>query len=774
MSASGATTRVSPPGAVYAALLFIGLTAVIAQIVLMRELMVVFYGNELSLGLMLANWLLWTAAGSGLLGRLNLGSRDPRILTAALQTANAAVFPLTLLAVRASKLLLQPVAGELLGPGRMLLVTFALMGPFCALSGWLFAAGSRMYARLEAVPAAAATARVYFFEAVGSGAGGLLASLALIPYLGAFRIAFLLAALNLLVAAALLLPRRARSFAWAAVALGLLAAPAGARRLEEMSLGWLWRGLGLLEVRNSAYGNLAVVETEGARTLYENGLASGAVPDPAAAEEAVHYALLQHPAPHRLLLIGGGWNGSLMEALRHPTLRQVDYTELDPAVLDLAAARFAETWQAARNDPRVRVHARDGRQWLKTAPHGFDVIIVNLPEPATAQLNRFYTVEFFRQAASKLRTGGVLALRLRASENYVSPQRARLLASIRRTLAEVFAEVAVLPGETVHLFASNRAGILVRDAESLLERLRDRGIQTRYVREYYFRFLLTPLRVQALEQQIAGDRTTPLNRDFTPIAYYFDAVLWGAQFDTRFRDLFETVARLGFTPLAAGAAALLSIVAVLASRRGPQAVAGLAVGAMGFTLIALEVLLLIGFQVLYGYVYHQLAVLIGAFMAGMALGSRRALSAQPPSDPARLAALGALVAAAAPALYAVFQALGAIPAGAALWAAGHLLFPALAAACGCIGGYQFPVASRVFFGRPTNPGLGALYALDLAGACLGAILVSAYLLPVFGFLRTAVLLAILNLLPALAALGKDRKYQGQYTQSPICPSGNRI
>ena len=39
-----------------------GFTAVIAQIVLMRELIVVFYGNEISLGLMLASWLLWTAA----------------------------------------------------------------------------------------------------------------------------------------------------------------------------------------------------------------------------------------------------------------------------------------------------------------------------------------------------------------------------------------------------------------------------------------------------------------------------------------------------------------------------------------------------------------------------------------------------------------------------------------------------------------------------------------------------------------------------------------
>ncbi len=735
------------------ALLLIGFSATVAQIVLLRELMVIFYGNELSLGLMLANWLLWTAAGSGLLGRWSPARRRPRQAVALLEAATALVFPLTILAVRAAKLLLQPVAGELLSPGRMLLVSFVALGPICTLSGWLFAAASRMTQRAGGDTAARATSRVYLLEAVGSGGGGVLASLLLVPHLSAVRIALLVGALNLLTAAALALSGRARRIAAVGVAIAAWVAPAAARRLEAMSLEWLWRGLRVNEVRNSPYGNLVVAETEGARTLYASGLAVGTVPDPAAAEEAVHYALLQHPAPRRLLLIGGGWNGSLREALRHPTLERVDYAELDPTILDLAAQRFSEEWAPVRADPRVHVHAEDGRLFLKRAPAGFDVVIVNLPEPETAQLNRFYTAEFFRQTARKMSPTGVLSLRLRASENYISPELARLLASVRRTLAEVFAEVTVLPGESVHFFAAMRAGVLVRDAEALLERLRARGIQTRYVREYYFRFRMTPLRVAALEEQMAAEAAAPVNRDFTPIAYYFDTVLWGGQFDPRYRDWFQAAAGVGFGRLALGTAALLAALSALASRRGARAVAGLAAAAMGFTLIALEVLLLIGFQVLYGYVYHQLAILIGAFMAGMALGSRLALA-----DPGRprnlrcLAALQIMAAIAALALYGVCIAAGGVATGAGLWVVSHVLFPALAAACGCMGGYQFPVASRTYFDGERARGLGAVYALDLVGACLGAVLVSAYCLPVLGFLKTACLLAILNLFPAVAAL----------------------
>jgi len=54
--------------AVRAALTLIGFSAVIGQIVVMRELIVVFNGNEISLGIMLATWLFWTAAGSSLSG----------------------------------------------------------------------------------------------------------------------------------------------------------------------------------------------------------------------------------------------------------------------------------------------------------------------------------------------------------------------------------------------------------------------------------------------------------------------------------------------------------------------------------------------------------------------------------------------------------------------------------------------------------------------------------------------------------------------------------
>jgi len=761
------------PRTVLAVLMLIGLTAVVAQIVLMRELMVVFCGNEMSLGLMLASWLLWTAIGSSTLGRVASRTLQLRRLMALLEVLVALAFPLAIFLARASKAAFQSVPGEILGPGPMILTSLAVLSVFCLLSGALFAVGSRLYAQEAGTSTLAGTSNVYLLEALGSGLGGILASLLLIRYVTSFQIAALLCLLNFLAAASLTIrsvPRR-RAVGLALVAgFALVVFPFGCPWLEKSSLKRLWSGFDLVAARNSVYGNLAVVQTEGTRSLYENGLVAFNVPDPAAAEEAVHFALLQHPAPKSLLLIGGGVNGSLSQALQHPSLERIDYVELDPAVLDLAQEYFPAAWAPLRADPRVHVHNTDGRLFLRTTDLRFDVLIVNLPEPQTAQLNRFYTLEFFREAASKLTPAGVFSFQLKASEDYISPDLAEFLRCIDKTLRQVFPEVVTIPGDTVHFFAAARTGSLTNNSQELIARLRARHIRTSFVREYYLPYRMMPDRVLELESQIVPQAETRTNRDFTPIAYHFDVALWSTRFNTAYQRVFQTMAGVRFGPLAMWLALFLfGLVALLrwlpASENRSRANAGLCVGAMGFTLIGLEMLLLLAFQAIYGYVYQQLAMIIAGFMLGMTLGSRWGLRAGAFAtglrDARRLFRLQLLAALSPVLLYVLFDALAAIENPAIVFLASQILFPLLAVLCGLFGGYQFPVATRIFFSNSEHKatGPGTLYALDLAGACVGAIVLSSYLVPVFGFRETAWLMAVANLAPAalagLLAFGKQ-------------------
>ena len=50
------------------------------------------------------------------------------------------------------------------------------------------------------------------------------------------------------------------------------------------------------------------------------------------------------------------------------------------------------------HDPRVRVFYTDGRFFLRTTKMRYDVVFVDLPDPSTAMLNRYYTIEFFKEA----------------------------------------------------------------------------------------------------------------------------------------------------------------------------------------------------------------------------------------------------------------------------------------------------------------------------------------------------------------------------------------
>ena len=190
-------------------------------------------------------------------------------------------------------------------------------------------------------------------------------------------------------------------------------------------------------------------------------------------------------------------------------------------------------------------------------------------------------------------------------------------------------------------------------------------------------------------------------------------------------------------------------------------VAGFSTAAMGFTMIGLEMLLLLAFQAVYGYVYRQLAVVIAAFMAGMALGSWLGMRRAARGGMRVLAVTQVLAAVAPLVLLGLFEAIGRAN-GTLSLVASQIAFPALALVSGMLGGYQFPVASRIFFGAwqaeaPAPPlrRPGTLYALDLAGSCLGAVLFSAWLVPVFGFFKTALLSAMVSLAPAAMAMLED-------------------
>jgi spermidine synthase len=752
------------PSAQSAPLALVGFSAVLGQIVLMRELIVVFNGNEISLGIMLVTWLFWTASGSALSSALALGTSHARRWVAALECVLAFSLPPTIWALRDGKTLFQTVPGELVGPVPMLLASLLCLSLFCLVSGALFVVAARMAEQEFSLSARFAAGSAYLLEATGSGLGGIVTSLVLLRFLDAFQIAAVVAQLNVGLAAILLFRMLRKRVAVLAAATLICAVPLLvwiAPSLDRSAHARLRQGFHLLAVRDSIYANLVVTETGTLRSLYDNGAILATAPDESAAEESVHYALLEHPKPRHILLVGGGVQGGIAQALKHPSIQRIDYVELDPALIGLARRYFPAQYAPASSDPRVHFHYADGRSYLRAAGDTYDVILLNVPDPQTAQLNRFYTAEFFLSARAHLAPGGLLAFQLHSSEEAISPELAEFLRCIQRTLQEVFPYAVAIPGDTIHFFAATQPGVLTENPDTLISRLEQRNLRTQYVREYFIPYRMTPDRMAQVQEQLRPLASTPVNRDFAPIAYYFNVVLWSAQFKQGYAQWFQAAAHIPFTAVLGLCLGLLLLVAVLLGfvpARGTRnrCAAAYCAAATGFTLMALQIFVLLAFQSIYGYVYHQLAILIGLCMAGVAMGSWfgiRRISAENRPACRSLAVTQFLLASSAPILMLVFSQLVKISSIAAVWLAAQCVFPALAALCGVLGGYQFCIAAQIYLpGDSSRSKLGTLYALDLLGGCAGALLLSAYLIPVFGFWKTAWLCAAINLAPALLAL----------------------
>jgi spermidine synthase len=726
----------------------IGFAATIGEIVALRELLTVASGSELALAVVFPAWLLWTAVGTIVGGKTRTLPRPD--LFAWLQIASGPVLVGTVLFIRGARGVMGIDAGELVSLTQVLVIAFLTLAPFCFISGSLFTLACSVLA--GRIPAwNRSPGLVYGVEGVGAGVGGLLFSLLLIHWFNALEIALGVAVILWLSGFLLLrqeqgLGRVPSSLLFALLAV-LAVALAGANRLDRLSRRWQWPGFDLIESRETIYGHIVVVARGPEHSFFENGLWNFTVPDLLNAEESVHYALLQHPRPERVLLLGGGVSGSLAQVLEHPSIRQVDYVELDPAVIELGKNHLSPEFTSALEDGRVRIHFRDGRRYLAETPTLYDVILLNLPEPFTAQLNRFYTREFFRLAASRLDKGGILSFSASAPETALGPIQAGYLKVLYDTAASVFREIVLFPTHAARFFCARAGGVLTTDPNVLVQRLRERKLRPLYVEDHYMLWDLSSERQQSFMAMVKGGEGNGLNTDLNPLAYFFDLRLWGFQYSPEApRILGALTARNVWLVLAA--VCLLGVAAGL--RRGSLRVRVLnSVAIFGFTGISLEILLVFSFQVLFGYVYAKLGLLLTLFMVGLALGSFT--MSRYPRDEALLLKMLLVVQAVLGlfclTLIPVITYLHGTPEASLQHSVNRETLSLVSLAAGFLGGTHFPLANRLLLSRREQVGrtAGGLYAFDLLGSTLGSLLVGLVLIPVVGVLQSLAVLALFNL-----------------------------
>jgi predicted membrane-bound spermidine synthase len=701
-----------------------GALGVIAQAVLVRELAVLFRNNELVLGILLCAWLAGSAAGAAGLGRIpqSLRFRSAWLLSAQMVLVLADVFIIRWL-FGVWQFRARPPLPE------VCLIAFALVAPAGALAGLVFSSLALFRA------AGPRPSSVYVAEAFGACLGGL-AFAALIAggwhgidvALGAFFVILVF----------LVSPSPGRApvrfvVAIMVASIGLYeclpvlrAADAAGRRLQ-------YRRTPLVFARESRWGHLALVGGDGSGAFYYNGEVIVQRDLEVEEEDVLVPALALGARPSVLVL--GFCPDTLQQGLQRLGVRRL--TAVFP---DEIMTLFEDYGAVRRPGFTFDVRFADPFRWATVVHDKFDLVVVREPLPLTIAANRFYSLGFLAGLKAALAPGGAVCIPVPYEENGLEPHTARSLAIVRRTLSAAYASTGFVAAGRFWFLASD-APLAVKASDA---RRRWDAIPWRpkFVNAAFIGHFFAAERARTMTCAIDSVGPAPVNGSFT-MALFRDVLGNWVR-----RDLGEggRVVFIVMIALAVWAAFRWERGdGVLASARTPRTpVSGVQVwlAAAGFAGMAGEVELLFWYQSVTGVVYDLFALLTGLFMLGMAAGGR--LGRGSGSRVAGLILAGWVVAVGCLFLLPV------PPAGAVTDAVAF----ALNAIGGCALGAVFTGAAR--HRERLDAGAEAvsgLYAADLLGSALAAIVVPAFLVPGIGLPATAAV-AVAVLVAGHAVAGK--------------------
>ena len=745
-------------------LFIMGLSGTVAQVILLRELLISFLGNELTLGIVLANWLILVAVGSFIIGKSVERVERKLEVFVVLQLALSVAFPLAIFLCRVFKNILLSTPGEALGFVPIFYSSLLILIPVTLPYGALFTYGCKLYARSDGEDASS-VGHVYLLETVGSMIGGLLLTFLLIQYFNSFRIAFLIALSNLLMSIFLLRvnPISSRtSFQKALMILSIFLAllfvfglfSQISSSVHQFSIRSQWKGLNVIHYENSIYGNITVTKRGEQYTFFADGVPSitSPVPDISFIEDFVHFPMLFHEKPESILILNGGAGGMIHEILKYP-VTHVDYVELDPLLPKLVQKFPTPLTQSELSDPRVKIHYMDGRLFVQRAGERFDIIFIGLSTPQSLQTNRLFSSEFFSLAKEKMNSNSILALTLPGSLTYISPELKDLNGCILDTLKSIYHHVRVIPGD-VNLYLASDSDLLEKiSPNEIAKRLEEGQIQTNLITGNYIEYRLNDRWLQWFWQSMGG-RKTQINSDFHPLGVFFNLSYWNSLFSPYLTGVFKWYQKNSLTLSVAKVILITILLATLfikVPRLSRHAIT-YSIFTTGLTAMVFSLAIIFAFQTLYGYLYHQIGLLIAIFMFGIASGSffiTKRFNRIKEDSLLFLKTEGAII------LFSIlFPFVFLAPSH-------HLeskvvyftLYGAvliMSFLSGMFIGLQFPLANKIYLRSRPEKGLlgetaGLLYGADLFGGFVGGLSGGVLLLPILGLKETCFIMAMLKM-----------------------------
>jgi len=193
-------------------------------------------------------------------------------------------------------------------------------------------------------------------------------------------------------------------------------------------------------------------------------------------ELLVQPAMVRHPNPQDVLIIGGGEGATLREVLVHRSVRSVTMVDLDRQVVELCREHLLDWHQGAFDDPRLRLVFGDGRKFVEEDESRYDVVVIDVVDmldngPAQA----LYTRQFYELLRRRLRPEGIVVVQGLEFTFLDDKMHAALYRTLKTVFPEVYSYKTLVPSylcDWAFLIASDTYSIPQWSAEAIDEAIR--------------------------------------------------------------------------------------------------------------------------------------------------------------------------------------------------------------------------------------------------------------------------------------------------------------
>jgi len=567
-----------PAGEIRINLFMTGFISSSIQFLLMREMMNLSGGYELIAGVFLGSWLIASALGSAIAGKSALA--DIRKINFIFSLAPLISILLLFILTR-----IYLAAGETPSFLISMITTFLILLPFCLVSGFTFVKLINIARSGNNI----APGKSFAIETTGGVASGIFISVLTSGLLNTYQLIMVIIILSFSYTALTYYISAKKTKIIAKIMITIILSLIIIFNIDPFFRQIMLRSIKVTDTKDTPYGNITTGLYEEEESIYYNHRLLAYKDDITEREENIHYALLQSESPQKVIVISGFLTSHLTEIKKYP-VKKVIFIETDPALAQSVVPRNTG-YQG-----ELLIENRDAFRYISHSDELVDAILLLTPPPSTLLLNRFYTVEFFKNAKKRMVADGIFMCSPGPGDIYINKESQRLYSSVYNSLIKVFKNVRPVAGNKMYFIASDK--ILT---SSFCQLAAMKEIVNIWVGPDFLSDDLVEKRSEELITLM--DRSTGNNRSSFPVAsFHFQSFNFSKNIDEK------------------GIAVMLMILAfafpILSVRRRNMIMYFSASSLAGF-----EIIILLTLQIIVGNMYQLTGLIIAGVMSGLALGA---------------------------------------------------------------------------------------------------------------------------------------------------------